>query len=215
MNPWAIAAAIVGAAGIVLFATAARAGEECEIATEAVTPYMGFSAILLRECHTADRTYWLWDVALTEDVEIGEAGRPEVWPEESLGRGQTDDQDQAIVAAMEWVDDNLDFVLGGGERGPLAQRTEDFLGELTPGQFAELRETFRFAEPIGDAWLDVEQLRTTASDSEYIEIARGLGGRLDNLTADERADFEDDILEAIGIINGITLRGILSDAGVM
>ena len=214
MNPWTIAAAIVGV-GVALYAATVRAGEECEIGTEAVTPYMGFSAILLRECHTTDRTYWLWDVAMTQDVQIGEAGVPEVWPEESLGSGQADDQHRAMDDAITWVDANLEFVLGGGERGPLAQRTEDFIGELTPGQFAELREVFRFDEPVGDAWLDVERLRTTGSDEEYMEIARDLGARLEALTADEREAFEDEILEAIGILNGITLRGILTDAGVI
>jgi len=214
MNPWTIAGAIL-TAGIVLYATTARAASDCEIGLEVVNPYMGFGAILLRECHTPDRTYWLWDVALIEEVVIGEGGTPEAWPEESLGFGQTDTQDEAMAAAIEWTDANLDFVLGGGERGPLAQRTEDFLVELTPDQLEELRETFRFPEPIGDAWLDVERLRTAATDDLFVEMAGDLGARLEALGEDDRGAFEDDILEAIGILNGITLKGILTDAGVL
>lgn len=214
MNPWTIGAALL-AAGVILYATTARAGEECEIGDQAVTPHMGFAAILLRECHTSTGTRWLWDVALIEDVTIGKAGFPDEWPEESLGFGQAADQHLAMDAAIEWVDANLDFVLGGGDRGPLAQRTEDFLLDLAPDQLAELREIFRFEDPVGDAWPDVESLRTTATDEEFVEAAEALGARLQALTDDERSEFESDILSAIGISSGLTLRGILSDAEVM
>lgn len=215
VNPWYIAGAIV-IGGVVLFASqVASAAPECEIGVEAVTPYLGVTAILLRECRTEGETHWLWDVAMIEDVVIGEGATPEEWPEESLGFGQADDQDMAMSEAMAWVDEHVDWLLEGGPRGPLAQRTEDFLAELAPTQLADLRELFAFDEPIGDGWPAVERLRTATSDEEYREIAADLGDRLQQLTDDELAAFKDDVLEAIGMLHGLTLRSILTDAGVM
>jgi len=220
VNVWWLVGGALVVGGIVVYAgrAAARTGG-CEVTEEWVSPYM-MAAILFRKCTEAngDGTYRervLWDVALLEDVTIGPDFQAERWPAESLYTGQANNEDAAVGEAMAWIDANVGFVASGGARGPLALRVEEFLAGLSPAQVDELRAIFAFeGTAVSDAWPYVEQLRTAATDETFMELGQQLGNKLALLTDAERSAMERGILSAVGFGGGLTLRGILQDAGV-
>ena len=216
MSPLWIGGGII-VAGIMLAAATAEAAE-CEVTEEWVVPYPHLAAaVLMRRCVLEDGPdVVIWDVALIEDVVIGPNAAAEEWPEESMFHGQAGDPDTAIADAMAWLDLNVEWLQAGGQRSPLAERVEAFLGELTPAELAELREVFRFeGTAVSDAWPYVDQLRTAPTDDDFYEIGRQLGNKLSLLTDDERDALQGQVLGAVGFSHGFTLKGILGDAGIM
>ena len=201
---------MIVAGGVLMYATAARAAPECEIDTEYAIPYW-LSALMIRECENEDgSTVWLWDVALLADVTIGEEGEVLEWPDASIAFGQEASEDDAIKGAIAWVDANQSFVEQGGARGPLADRTERFLADLAPAELSGLRVVFDEANPA--IWPLIEQMRVAETDPEYLELADSIGPYLADV---DRGELQDQILDAIGFGNGLSLRSILADAGVL
>ena len=205
MNPWVIGGVIVGiGAAAYVFGSAQ---EECEVVEEYAAPYW-LSVIWIRKCDDDGKTVWLWDVALLEDVQLGEWS-VETWPERSLGFGQRSTHDDALADAIAWVDANESFVEGGAQRSPLAQRAEDFLAGLTPGELERLRAVFDQIDlRIGAL---VEQLRVAQTDEAFVEVGRQMGGLLNSV---DQSTLQQEILDAVGWVNGLVLKGILDDAGV-
>lgn len=218
MNPWTIAA-IIGIGGVVLLATRRAAAAECEFGLEYAFPHIipghGPVAIMVRECVIGEDTIWLWDVAGLGEVELGEDFSVDQWPEVSLAFGQAPSQDEAVAEATAWVEGNVAFVAAGGERGPLAQRVEDFLAGLAPGEFEGLRQIFAFEDTAtGDVWPYIEQLRTATTDEAFIEIGETIGSKMALLSEEKQDALPWDVMDVIGAGKGLELKQILSDAGV-
>jgi hypothetical protein len=215
MNPWVVAG-VIGIGGLVVLAgSSASASPGCTIVDEWVIPF-GLAAVLMRVCETEGAaTLVLWDVAMLEDVEIGEEWAPDTWPDKSLFYGQSDTAVAAIDAAGEWIEANTAWLQAGGTRGPLAQRLEGFLAELTPQELDQLQAIFAFeGTAVSDAWPYVDALRVAATDQAFIEIGEDLGYKLGLLTEAERSQLQTDLLATVGILRGLTLKNLLADAGV-
>ena len=213
MNPWAIAGVIVGAGALLFAATAAAAEPECTFGEQVAFPHMGLAAIMLRECNLGDgRVVWMWDVAALEDVAIGPSFQPEQWPE-SLAFGQEPTKEEANDAAMNWVDQNLDFITGGGERSPFAERVEGFLARQSPQTLEDLREIFEFeGTAVSDAWPYVEALRVASTDEQFCQRARALTQKLSFLSEDEQAQLRNDLMSTLGFLDALELKTILDEA---
>jgi hypothetical protein len=210
VSPWVIAGAVLGAGALLYASTAAAAEEELTLVAEYGFPYWQ-CGVMIRHLKGPAGELWLWDIASLEDVEFGEeAMSVESWPEPSLHFGQSQTERFANEAALAWVDAHQSFVLSGGERGPLAERIEAFLAALTPLELDELLDIFGAIDPaIGP---HIEALRVAPTDAVFLEHSAKIGALLESTDQDA---LQSDILAAIGWGNGLTLKGILDEAGVL
>lgn len=210
MSPWIVVGGVLVGGALLWAGTAAAADDECEVTLEYGFPYW-LCGVMLRKCETEAEIVWLWDVAAIDDVTFGaDAMAIEDWPDRSLGFGQAADERAANEAALAWVDAHQSFVMTGGKRGPLAQRTDDFLASLTPLQYADLLLVFDAIDPRIEGWVD--ELRVAADDEAFMHTGNSIAAVVGRADQDK---LQTDILDALGFSKAWELKGILEGAGVL